>query len=83
MGYNNQIVVTEKPTAPLVVKLTRRKIKSIIQNPEKSSQAVNLIYVSDKQLGIFRQIDDIEIDDNKVDITKEEKVVMKILEGIK
>lgn len=41
-----------KPQLP--VNLSRRKIKSIRQDPEKSAKAVNLIYVSDKQTGILR-----------------------------
>lgn len=36
------------------LKLTRRKIRSIVRNPEKSAKAVDLIYVSDKQAGILR-----------------------------
>lgn len=42
----NQTVVT--------VKITNRAIKSIIGNPEKSAQAVNLIYVNDSEKGITR-----------------------------
>lgn len=44
--------------SPLTVKLTRRKIKSIIHDPEKSAKAVNLIYVTDKDPGIRRAKDE-------------------------
>ena len=37
-----------------IVKLTNREIKRIIGNPEKSAQAVNLIYVKDCDKGISR-----------------------------
>ncbi|MCA1758952.1 MAG: hypothetical protein LC658_04200, partial [Bacteroidales bacterium] len=37
-----------------VIHLPHRKIKSIIGNPEKSAQAVNLIYVNDSEKGIAR-----------------------------
>jgi len=40
--------------AGLVVQLPNRKIKSIIGNPEKSAQAVDLIYVHDSEKGIRR-----------------------------
>jgi DNA topoisomerase-1 len=49
-------VQLDKPLAKpqLTVKLTRRKIKSIVKDPEKSAKAVNLIYVSDQEEGIKR-----------------------------
>lgn len=47
-------LVTDNNKPQQALKLTRRKIKSIIQDPEKSAKAVNLIYVSDKQPGIKR-----------------------------
>ena len=37
-----------------IVQLPNREIKSIISNPEKSAQAVNLIYVHDSEKGIER-----------------------------
>ena len=40
--------------AVFVVQLPNREIKSIIGNPEKSAQAVNLIYVHDSDKGIRR-----------------------------
>jgi DNA topoisomerase-1 len=40
--------------AVVVVQLPNREIKSIIGNPEKSAQAVNLIYVHDSEKGIKR-----------------------------
>lgn len=40
--------------APEILQLPKRKIKSIIGDPEKSAEAVNLIYVSDAQPGIKR-----------------------------
>ena len=40
------------PNKPVfVVRLPIREIKSIIGNPEKSAQAVNLIYVHDSEKG--------------------------------
>lgn len=38
----------------VLVQLPKRKIKSINGNPEKSAQAVNLIYVNDSEKGISR-----------------------------
>jgi hypothetical protein len=38
----------------VVVQLTNREIKSIIGSPEKSAQAVDLIYVHDSEKGIKR-----------------------------
>src|SRR5665647_609947 len=38
----------------VVVQLPNREIKSIIGNPEKSAQAVDLIYVHDREKGITR-----------------------------
>ena len=38
----------------VLVQLPKRKIKSINGNPEKSAQAVNLIYVHDSEKGITR-----------------------------
>jgi len=38
----------------VVVQLTNREIKSIIGNPERSAQAVDLIYVHDSEKGIKR-----------------------------
>lgn len=46
--------ITENTHPPQEIKLSKRKIKAIVQNPEKSAKAVNLIYVSDKQPGIIR-----------------------------
>ena len=40
--------------AVVVVQLPNREIKSIIGNPEKSAQAVDLIYVHDREKGITR-----------------------------
>jgi hypothetical protein len=40
--------------AVVVVQLPNREIKSIISNPEKSAQAMNLIYVHDSEKGIKR-----------------------------
>jgi DNA topoisomerase I len=36
------------------IKLTSRKIKTLVDDPVKSAAAINLTYVSDKQLGINR-----------------------------
>jgi DNA topoisomerase-1 len=47
-------LVKEKQASQPELKLTRRKIKTIVQDPVKSAKAVNLVYVSDKQLGIKR-----------------------------
>jgi DNA topoisomerase-1 len=60
MEIENNIAVAVKKKQDIQpdFKLTRRKIKSIIQNPEKSAKAVNLVYVSDKQPGIMRIKDD-------------------------
>jgi DNA topoisomerase-1 len=56
MDVTNDTVdlVKKKQVVQPEIKLTRRKIKSIIQDPEKSAKAVNLIYVNDKQPGIRR-----------------------------
>ncbi len=56
MEVDNDIVVAVKKKQDLYpeLKLSRRKIKSIIQNPEKSARAVNLVYVNDQQPGIRR-----------------------------
>jgi DNA topoisomerase-1 len=37
-----------------IVSISKRKIRSIIRNPVKSAEAVNLVYVSDSQPGIVR-----------------------------
>lgn len=38
----------------ILIKLPNRKIKDILGNPEKSAQAINLIYVSNNEKGIRR-----------------------------
>ena len=38
-----------------IASISKRKIKSIIHDPEKSAAAVNLVYVSDNQPGIVRK----------------------------
>src|SRR4051812_37436001 len=43
-----------QPTTEAVVKLSRRKINSILRNAEKTAEAVNLVYVSNTQPGITR-----------------------------
>ena len=37
-----------------ILQLPKKKIKSILGNPEKSAQAVNLVYVHDTAPGIRR-----------------------------
>src|SRR6476620_9342755 len=39
----------------VVVKLSKTKIKKIINDPVKTAEAVNLVYVTDQEPGIIRQ----------------------------
>ena len=55
MSVNTEINTLNVPNTNLaVIQLHHRKIKSIFGNPEKSAQAVNLIYVHDYENGIKR-----------------------------
>lgn len=58
MHVENQTELLKEANPQQEVKLTRRKIRSILRNPEKSAKAVDLVYVSDKQPGIIRIRDD-------------------------
>src|ERR1043165_7411744 len=44
------VSVAEEP----IIKLTKKKIESIVNDPEKTAKAANLVYVSDTDLGIKR-----------------------------
>jgi hypothetical protein len=37
-----------------IIKLPERKIEAIVNDPVKSAEAVNLVYVTDAQPGILR-----------------------------
>lgn len=56
MGVTHETaeLVGKKHVVQPEIKLTRRKIKSIVHDPQKSAKAVNLVYVTDKQPGISR-----------------------------
>ena len=59
----------------VVVQLPNREIKSIIGNPEKSAQAVDLIYVHDSDKGIKR----IKKGKHFIYVTQETKVEDKVV----
>lgn len=42
------------PTVEETIKLTKKKIESIVNDPEKTAKAANLVYVSDTEPGITR-----------------------------
>ena len=46
--------VTEKAAVASDLKISTRKIKSILRDAEKSAKAINLVYVQDTQAGITR-----------------------------
>jgi len=59
----------------VIVQLPNREIKGIIGNPEKSAQAVDLIYVHDSEEGIKR----IKIRENILHISsKKQKSKIKL-----
>ncbi|MBE3091905.1 MAG: hypothetical protein IMZ42_06345, partial [Candidatus Atribacteria bacterium] len=49
----NQKIIMDTTTEE-EVKISRKKIKSIGSDPKKTAKAINLVYVSDTELGITR-----------------------------
>jgi len=64
-------------------KISKRKLKGLLQNMEKSAEIINLVYVSDKDPGIERikQHRDFIYIKNQKKIT-DEKELLRIRKGI-
>ena len=76
MPWKRNFLCTIRLNTTLVVETVRAICKKYYVNP-----VIISLYESKGIVKYFKQLDSIEKDDNKSDLTAEEKMIMKILES--